>query len=78
MDDDLKRLLGTIRKESAAAHVDTRRYFDVVSEATRQEIRTVAESVALVNEKLDITALRLDEKIQRTAAETQADQFLAR
>jgi hypothetical protein len=72
MDGDLKRLLEALRQESTAAHADTRRYFDVVSEATRQDIRIVAESVALINEKLDISTARLDDKIERTATETQA------
>ena len=55
-DDELKRLLEGMRQENAAAHADTRRHFDGVSEATRHEIRLVAESVTLVYEKLDLTA----------------------
>ncbi len=41
-------------------------------EDARGEIRLVAESVVNVSEKLDRTAARLDDKIEKTAAETQA------
>lgn len=67
-DDDLKRLFDSMRQENAAAHSETRRHFDVVTEGTRREIQLVAESVLLLSEKL----ARTDEKIDRTAAETQA------
>jgi hypothetical protein len=45
MDDEVKRLLETMRQENAAAHVDTRRYFDVVADDLRHRIETVAEGV---------------------------------
>ena len=78
-DDDLKHLLESMRQENAAAHSETRRHFevvadetrrhfDVVTEGTRKDIQLVAESVLLLGEKLT----RTDEKIDRTAAETQA------
>ena len=60
------------RQENLAGHVETRRYFDVVTEETRHEIRLVAESVAYVIEDLQRTRTTLDEKIDRTTAETQA------
>lgn len=41
-------------------------------EDARGEIRLVAESVVNVNEKLDRVAVRLDDKIEKTAADTQA------
>jgi len=71
-DDDLKRLFDSMRQENAAAHGDTRRHFEVLTEATRKDIQLVAESVLHLSEKLDRTATSLDEKIDRTAAETQA------
>lgn len=67
-DDELKRLFDELRQE----HVETRRHFDVSTEETRGEIRLVAESVVSVDEKLDRVAARLDEKIEKTAADTQA------
>jgi hypothetical protein len=82
-DDDFKRLFDSMRQENAAAHADTRRHFevltegtrrhfDVVTEGTRKDIQLVAESVLHLSDKLDRTATSLDEKIDRTAAETQA------
>ena len=67
-DDELKRLFGSMRQENAAAHSETRRHFEVLTEGTRKDIQLVAESVAFLSEKL----ARTDEKIDRTAAETQA------
>jgi len=78
-DDDLKGLFAALqrenagmREENAAAHADTRRHFEVLTEGTGKDIQLVAESVLLLGEKLDRTATSLDEKIDRTAAETQA------
>jgi hypothetical protein len=67
-DDDLKRLFDSMRHENAAAHSDTRRHFEVLAEGTRKDIQLVAESVVRLSEKL----ARTDDKIERTAAETQA------
>lgn len=67
-DDDLKRLFDSMRQENTAAHSDTRRHFEVLAEGTRKDIQLVAESVLRLSEKL----ARTDEKIERTAAETQA------
>ena len=76
-DDDLKALFAALqrenagmREEDAAAHADTRRHFEVLTEGTRKDIQLVAESVVLLRDKLDRTATSLDEKIDRTAAET--------
>ena len=78
-DDDLKGLFAALqrenagmREENAAAHADTRRHFEVLTEGTRKDIQIVAESVLHLSEKLDRTAINLDGKIDRTAAETQA------
>jgi len=71
-DDEMKRLLEAMQRENLAAHADTRRHFDVVSEATRHEIRLVAESVAHVNEKLDRETSDIRDEMRRGFAETQA------
>ena len=65
-DEELKSLLDAMRQESTFAHADMRRHFDVAMEATRHEIRSVAEAIAHVDEKLDRKAAGLDEKIERT------------
>lgn len=74
-DDDLRGLFAALQRENAgmrednaAAHADSRRHFEVLAEGTRKDIQIVAESVLHLNEKLT----RTDEKIERTAAETQA------
>lgn len=85
-DDELKRLLDTMRQENSSAHEDTRRrfdavgvsfadlrrHFDVSAEATKHDIQLVAESVMHVNEELlrDTGALR--QEMSRGFAETQA------
>lgn len=61
MNDDLERFAE-----------DIKRHFDTVNEATRQEVRLVAEAVAHLDAKLDRSVDRLDKKIDQTAAETQA------
>lgn len=71
-DDDMKRLLEAMQRENLAAHADTRRHFDIVSEGTRHEIRLVAESVAHVNEKVDREAGDIRDEMRRGFAETQA------
>ena len=68
-DDDLKRLFDSMRQENAAAHSETRRHFEVLTEGTRHEIRLVAESVAGVNEKLDREAGDIREEMRRGFAE---------
>lgn len=65
MDVEIKRLLETMQRENLAAHADTRRHFDVVSEAIRQEVRVVAESVAHGNEKLDREAGDIRDEMRR-------------
>jgi len=71
-DDDLKRLFDVMRQENAAAHADTRRHFEVLTEATRKDVQLVVESVVILSDKLDRTASNLGAKIDRTAAETPA------
>ena len=70
-DDDLKRLFDSMRQENAAAHSETRRYFEVLTEGTRHEIRLVAESLAGVNEKLDREAGDIRDEMRRGFGETQ-------
>jgi len=86
-DDELKHLFDALQKENAAAHAETRRdfhdtadhhvaemrhYFDVAMESSKHEIGLIAEKVTRLEEKLDQIAANLDERIERTAAETQA------
>jgi hypothetical protein len=61
-----------IRQENAAAHAETRHLFVMALEAFEHKIQLVAEGVALTREELARAAAGLDEKIERTAAETQA------
>jgi hypothetical protein len=72
VDDELKRLLETMRQENSATHEDTRRHFEVVTEATKHEVRLVAESVAHVNEELHRETNALRQEMSRGFAETQA------
>jgi hypothetical protein len=85
-DDELKGLLDTMRLENSSAHEETRRrfdavdarfaelhrHFDVVTEATKHEVRLVAESVAHVNEELKRETTALRQEMSRGFAETQA------
>jgi uncharacterized protein YceH (UPF0502 family) len=71
-DDDLKRLLDTMRQENGAAHAETRRHFDVTAERLDGKIDAVAESVANVDEKLDRRIDDLEQRMERGFAETQA------
>jgi len=64
--------LDKLRQENAAANDETRRHFDVSAEAFRHEVQLVAESVAHLDAKLDVKFSGLEEKIERTAKETQA------
>ena len=73
------REFGGMREENArefdrvhAAHEETRRHFDVVTEATRADIRFLAEAIVNLDEKLDRKVAYLDEKIESTNAETQS------
>jgi hypothetical protein len=85
-DDELKGLLDTMRQENSASHEETRRrfdavdvrfaelhrHFDVVTEATKHEVRLVAESVAQVKEELNRETNALRQEMSRGFAETQA------
>ncbi|MEA2488941.1 MAG: hypothetical protein QOH21_733 [Acidobacteriota bacterium] len=79
MDDELKAILEALRqdnvdmrKENAEMHAETRRHFEILMEASNHKIELLAEGVALTREELARTTTALDEKIDRTAAETQA------
>lgn len=85
-DEELKALFESLRQETASLRqettngftevrheiAETRRHLEVRIEASRDETRLVAEGVVNVAEQLKQTEQRLDEKIDRTAAETQA------
>ncbi len=62
--DDGRRAEGNVREPASP--------FDVVTEATRGDLRLVAESVALSHERIDRSASFVGEHVERTAAETQA------
>lgn len=64
-DNDLKRLL-------EANAVETRRLFDVAAERIENKLQIVAEAVGKIDEKLAREANRLEEKMDRGFAETQA------
>ena len=87
MDEELKRLLETMREETRrhfdvaverletrfdAKHDETRRHFDVTVERLETRFDLLAETVQHVNEELQRTHVSLNEKIEQTAAETQA------
>lgn len=68
-EDDLRRLA-----ELTAAHLgaETRRHFDTVAERLENKIAALGESVSLLDQKLERKASGLEERVERTAAETQA------
>lgn len=53
MDEELRQVLETLRQENAAAHGETRRHFEILSEGLRHELRLVAEGVGLLAERLE-------------------------
>lgn len=68
----LRQEFAADRQANASAHAETRRHFDVVTEATRQEIRLVVEAIALVDEKLDREATEIRQEMRTGFTETQA------
>jgi prefoldin subunit 5 len=78
-DDELKGMFevlrhenATMREEGTAAHAETRRQFGVAVEHIDKRLDLLAETVQLVNDELQRTRTGLDEKIDRTATETQS------
>lgn len=86
-DEELKRLFERLRQENAAVadetrrHFDetakrqtaeTRQYFDVAAEATRADIRLMAEALSHSEERLDRRIGQLEENVERGFADTQA------
>ena len=71
MDDDLKKLLETMREENSAAHHETRAQvaaLDAKLDSTAERLDTKIDSTAeRLDAKLDSTAERLDAKIDSTA-----------
>ena len=59
-------------QENAAAHAETRRHFEVIAERLEKKIDAVAESVAIVDEKLDRETADIREEMRRGFADTQA------
>jgi flagellar motility protein MotE (MotC chaperone) len=78
-DEELKSLFDALgrentamRRENAAGHAETRRYFDVTAESVRNEIRFVAEAVAQLEEKVDRETESIREEMRQGFADTQA------
>lgn len=71
-DDELEKLFASLREESAAAHAETRRHFDVVAERLETKIEAVAERVASVDEKLDRETTEIRDEMRLGFADTQA------
>jgi SMC interacting uncharacterized protein involved in chromosome segregation len=61
-----------IETRSAESHEETRRHFDVAVERIETRFDLLAETVQHVNEELQRTRVGLNEKIEQSAAETQA------
>ncbi|HYO74983.1 MAG TPA: hypothetical protein VE010_00860 [Thermoanaerobaculia bacterium] len=53
MDDELRQVLEAMQRDNAAAHTETRRHFDVISEELGHELRIVAEGVGSLSERID-------------------------
>ena len=71
-DDELKRLFDAVRQESAAAHAETRRHFEISAERLEKRFDTLAESVIAINEKVERRISAVEASIERTATDTQA------
>jgi len=86
-DDELKRLFEALQQQSVAVSTETRRhfaetterlsaenrrFFEISTEGVKHEVQLVAEAVAQLEEKLDREIERLDEKVERGFANTQA------
>lgn len=76
---ETRQSFGELRDENAAdrlrnleMHEETRRHVNVVNEATRSEVRLLAETVAHLDAKLDSRTTELADKIEQSAAETRA------
>lgn len=61
-----------LRDAVARVGAETARHIDVANEATRHDVRLVAEAVATLDEKIVREVRRLDESVSRGFAETQA------
>jgi chaperonin cofactor prefoldin len=61
-----------MRQENAAAHAETRRHFDVTAERLETKFDTLAETVGHLDERLGREVNRLEEKMDRGFADTQA------
>ncbi|MEA2571065.1 MAG: hypothetical protein QOI24_3066 [Acidobacteriota bacterium] len=62
----------TMRRENAAAHIETRRHMDVIGEHIAERFQFLVESVQFVDQKLDRNVARLEERIDRSAGDTQS------
>ena len=87
MDEELKRLIESnsaetrrhfdataarITETTERSTVEMRRHFDVATERMEKRFDQLAETVQLVNANLQRSIAQLDEKVEKTASETQA------
>ncbi|HUP64045.1 MAG TPA: hypothetical protein VM557_02040 [Thermoanaerobaculia bacterium] len=63
-DEELRRQFDSMRQDNASDHGETRRYFDVAVERMAARFNGLAESVALLDSKLERTASVLEKKIE--------------
>lgn len=71
-DDELKALFEGLGRANDAEHEETRRHFDVVADRLEKRFDFLAETVQHLSGQMQNTRVELAEKIDQTAAETQA------
>jgi hypothetical protein len=64
--------LAVMRRENTAAHIETRLHMDVIGEHIAERFQFLVESVQFVDQKLDRNVARLEERIDRSAGDTQS------
>lgn len=67
-DDEFKRLVEVVQTSGT----ETRRHFDIALERMEKNFELLAESIATVDDGLSRARVALEQKIESTAAETQA------
>ena len=68
MADDVKELFEALRRESSAAHEETRRHFDLTAEKIRGEVATVAEAVLSTTRQIERVAADVKHDFNETQA----------
>jgi uncharacterized membrane-anchored protein len=67
-DDELKRLFEAQTQEAAKAHADTRRHFEVVAERLETRFDGLAESIQILDEKVDRQTASIRDEMRRGLA----------